>query len=219
MNTEIILLVAGIIGTIAFSVSGALVAIENKLDLFGVVILGVITAVGGGLLRDIVFGFEIAMIAGPTFLYISLGVSLAVFVFMYFFGKISWENSKIYKTFFNIIDSIGLGAFTVVGINTCLHNNVHNALPIFFSALLTAVGGGLMRDIMVRKIPFIFRKHIYAVAALFGTMLYYVLYKINTPDLFNTIITVLVVVIIRYLAFRFEWSLPKVHLKDENGLQ
>ena len=91
---------------------------------------------------------------------------------------------------------------------------VTNIFPVTFYAVLTAVGGGLIRDVMVMKIPVIFRKHIYAVAAIIGAFYFYIIDYYGCPYTISAITTVLLIVVIRYLAFRFEWSLPKVALKD-----
>lgn len=214
MNVEILLIITAVLGTIAFSVSGALIAIENKLDLFGVIMLGCITACGGGLIRDVMIGKELAIFSTPWYLLISACTGLIVFIFMYFLKKSSWENSKIYKVFYNITDSIGLGTFVVTGANVALAYNINSILPVCFYGVLTACGGGLIRDIMVMKIPAIFRKHIYAVASIIGAVIFYVMYYFNILYVVNVLTTVTLVVIIRYLAFYFEWSLPKVTLNE-----
>lgn len=214
MSIETLLMITTIIGTVAFSVSGALVAIENKLDLFGVIILGTVTACGGGVLRDVMMHQNILMFEDPWYFYLSLLTGLLVFIAMYFLQNLKWENSKIYKIFFNITDSIGLGTFVVLGANVAVSNGVQSFVAITFYAVLTAVGGGLIRDLSVMKIPVIFRKHIYAVASIIGAVYFYLITLANCPYTIAVITTVLIVVIIRYLAFRFEWSLPRVYLKD-----
>lgn len=214
MSIETLLMITTIIGTVAFSVSGALVAIENKLDLFGVIILGTVTACGGGVLRDVMMHQNILMFEDPWYFYLSLLTGLLVFIAMYFLQNLKGENSKIYKIFFNITDSIGLGTFVVLGANVAVSNGVQSFVAITFYAVLTAVGGGLIRDLSVMKIPVIFRKHIYAVASIIGAVYFYLITIADCPYTIAVITTVLIVVIIRYLAFRFEWSLPRVYLKD-----
>ena len=216
MDVELLILIAGIIGTIAFAVSGALIAIENKLDLFGVLILGCVTACGGGLIRDIMLKREITLFNSPWYPIIACSVSLLVFIAMYFLKSEKWEDSKIYKVFYNITDSIGLGAFVITGADIAILSGNANIFPVVFYAVLTACGGGMIRDILVMKIPAIFRKHIYAVAAIIGALYFYLLYYFNVPHPVIAITTVILVVIIRYLAFRFEWSLPKVKLTEDN---
>lgn len=214
MNVEILLIITAVLGTIAFSVSGALIAIENKLDLFGVIILGCITACGGGLIRDVMIGRELAIFKTPWYLLISAITGAIVFIIMYFLKKTSWENSKLYKVFFNITDSIGLGTFVVTGANVALSCEINSMLAVCFYGVLTACGGGLIRDLMVMKIPAIFRKHIYAVASIIGAVIFYAMYYFEILYVVNVLTTVVLVVIIRYLAFYFEWSLPKVTLTE-----
>lgn len=214
MNVEILLIITAVLGTIAFSVSGALIAIENKLDLFGVIMLGCITACGGGLIRDVMIGKELAIFKTPWYLLISAITNAIVFIIMYFLKKTSWENSKIYKVFFNITDSIGLGTFVVTGANVALSSGIDSMLPVCFYGVLTACGGGLIRDLMVMKIPAIFRKHIYAVASIIGAVIFYTMNYFEILYVVNVLTTVVLVVIIRYLAFYFEWSLPKVTLTE-----
>ena len=213
MEIELLILIAGIIGTVAFSISGALIAIENEMDVFGVIILSVITACCGGLLRDTIIGGKINIFENPWYCLIAVITGVVVFTTMYFLKNLKWENSKVYKTTFNIIDSIGLGAFVVTGAGNALNSSMNSAFAVIFFAVLTAVGGGIIRDIIVNKIPAVFRKHVYAVAAIIGAVVFYSLKYFNIDYTINVIVTIGLVVIIRYLAFRFEWSLPKVHLK------
>lgn len=213
-GVEIIILIFGIIGTVAFSISGALCAIENKLDLFGVCILGVVTACGGGVIRDIMLQRDIAMFTEWHFPLISFVTSLLVFIIMYKLKNLEWENSNIYKITYNLIDSIGLGAFVVVGANAAI-STTSSIFPIVFHAVLTACGGGLLRDMMVAKIPDIFRKHIYAIAAIVTALFHYLLNYVGCNYLLNVILTVILIVVIRMLASYFKLSLPKVKLKED----
>lgn len=212
MSLEIVMIIAGVIGTIAFAVSGALIAIENKLDLFGVIILGCVTACGGGLFRDMILNTKISMFEEPWYCGIALGVSLVVFVILYFFKSLSFEDNKGYQIFYNVTDSIGLGAFVVTGAMSSINAGVTNVFPVVFFAVLTACGGGLLRDMMVMKIPAIFRKHIYAVAAIIGGLYFYLLNYFNVSYAITSSTTILLVVVIRYLAFHFKLSLPKVSI-------
>ncbi len=214
-SIEIIILILGIIGTIAFSISGALTAIEKHLDLFGVCILGIITACGGGVLRDTMLHKDIAMFIEWWFPLISLTTSLLVFLFMFKLKNFEWENSKIYQTTYNLVDSLGLGAFIVVGANSAMNVGVNNCFPIIFYAVLTAVGGGLLRDIFVCKIPDIFRKHIYAVASIIVAIYHYILIKVGCIYAINVTTAVILIVAIRYLAYHYRLSLPKIKLKDD----
>ena len=131
---------------------------------------------------------------------------------MYFLKKVKIINSRWYKISFNITDSLGLGAFIYVGAQIAINSGVTNAFLIIFCAVLSAVGGGILRDIMACRIPVIFRKHIYAVAAIIGAIVFYVLNNIGIWYPISGIITIILVVIIRFLAFYFEWNLPRVKI-------
>ena len=213
MDAQIIILVFGIIGTIAFAISGALIAIEKDLDLLGVIILGVITACGGGLMRDMMIGEGISIFKEPIFPLLATITALVVFIIMYLIRDLKWEKSKPYKLCYNMIDSIGLGAFVVTGATVALEKVSTDIFPVAFYSVLTGVGGGMIRDICVCKIPAIFRKHIYAIAAIIGALVYYLTFYLKAPVLLSILLTVILVVVIRFLAFWFEWSLPKVKLK------
>lgn len=213
MSIELILLITGIIGTIAFSISGALVGIENNMDIFGVVILGWSTACFGGCFRDIMMNTTIQMFESYIYSVISFITSTIVFIIMYKLKNLSWESNKGYKLMINLIDAIGLGAFVVVGVQASYGLENQNFFSVTFYGVLTAVGGGLVRDIMARKIPVIFRKHIYAVAAIIGAVFYYFMNVIGFNDIASVLLTVAIVFVIRFLAYHFELSLPRVELK------
>ena len=215
MDIEMIKLVFGIVGTIAFAVSGALIAIENKLDLFGVIILAIVTASGGGLFRDIMIGKSIAMFESYYYPAISFITAVIVFMIMSLIRNLKWEESKTYKIFYNITDSLGLGTFVIVGASIAYDCGINDLFPVAFYGVLTACGGGMLRDILVCKIPAIFRKHIYAVAAIIGALLFYFMNKANVWYPVSGSITILSVVAIRYLAFHFELNLPKVKLNTD----
>lgn len=216
MDIEIMLRVIEYIGTIAFAISGALIAIENKMDILGVVILGSTTAVGGGLFRDIIIGRDMpSMFANPSYVIVAAVTTLIVFLVMYFLKNTKVIESKIYKIGFNITDSLGLGVFVVIGATQTMEAGVTNHFMIIFCSVLTAVGGGMLRDIMAAHIPAIFRKHIYCVAAIIGAVLYYCIILNSHMYPLASILSIVVVVVIRYLAFHFQLNLPKVKINEE----
>lgn len=216
MDIEIMLRVIEYIGTIAFAISGALIAIENKMDILGVVILGSTTAVGGGLFRDIIIGRTMpSMFANPSYVIVAAATTLIVFLVMYFLKNTKVVESKIYKIGFNITDSLGLGVFVVVGATQTMEAGITNHFMIIFCSVLTAVGGGMLRDIMAAHIPAIFRKHIYCVAAIIGAVLYYCIILNSHMYPLASILSIVVVVLIRYLAFHFQLNLPKVKINEE----
>lgn len=210
MSIDVMVAVVEYIGTIAFAISGALIAIENRMDILGVAILGCVTAVGGGLLRDIILNLQPAMFLDPTYVIVAVVTTIVVFVTMYFLKNFKVIHSKAYKVTFNIVDSLGLGIFIVIGARATMNTGTTNHFLIIFCAVLTAVGGGMLRDLMACRIPVIFRKHIYAVAAIIGALFFYIFILNSGFYSYAVIATIILVVVIRYLAFRFELNLPRV---------
>lgn len=199
-----------IIGTIAFASSGAMVGIKKQMDLLGVCVLGMTTAVGGGMIRDLILGVTPPiMFQNPTYALLALAFSVFVFCSMYFFqGKLT--HGKVYDSIMMIFDSLGLGLFTVVGVTSALNIGYETTgfLQIFVG-VLTGVGGGVLRDIMAGQTPYIFVKHVYASASIIGAGACVLIGK-WFGELPAMLIGAMVVFIIRTLAVRFRWNLPKI---------
>ena len=208
-----ILFALEIIGTGTFAVSGVITAFEKKLDILGAIVLGTVTAVGGGILRDIILGYlPPSAFRNPVYTLTAIVTSVAVFVLAYFLGEKLKTHYSVYSQVINIFDSIGLAVFTVAGVNSAFDRGFgDNAFLTMFVAVLTGVGGGVLRDIMAGKIPKILRKRIYALAVIIGAGIYYILINFN---LCNEISAVLIgagsVLIIRILATIFRWNLPRI---------
>ena len=216
MNFELTLIIIEYIGTIAFAISGAIIAIENKMDILGVMILGTTTAVGGGIMRDVIIGRDVPVVfENPSFLIVAGITTILVFITFVILKRLDLTQNRIYKIVLNITDSLGLGVFVIIGATSTLDAGVTNHLLVLFCSVLTAVGGGVLRDIMAAKIPGIFRKHIYCVVAILGAVFFYVLMINTSENAYNIIAfsTILIVVLCRYLAFHFELNLPKVRIE------
>ena len=203
-----------IIGTISFAVSGSLLAMEKDCDLFGVIVLGCITAIGGGMIRDMILGIHPPMaFQHPIYAFVAILTSLLTF-FLVYINKITFKKYKrMLDTIDLLFDSIGLGIFVVVGINTAIDSQSTSAFLILFTGLITGVGGGILRDMMAMKIPMVLRKRIYAIAALIGGYTYYLLLSI-LPSTIAILIGTGTTIIIRLLAAYYKWSLPRVKLHD-----
>lgn len=196
-----VLLILELIGTIAFAISGAGVAIEKKMDIFGVAILGTSTAVGGGIIRDIILGkTPPAAFEQPIYAIVAITVSLIVFI-----PKIRRIINKQNSLPILIMDSIGLAVFTVIGVRAGMA--LGNIFLAVFVGVLTGVGGGVLRDLFAGNRPQIFVKHFYACASLCGAIAAVALWKIggNIAMLVGAALTVT----LRLLAAKFKWSLPK----------
>lgn len=203
-----------IIGTIAFAIGGSVLAIKNKMDILGVIILGVIASLGGGLIRDIVINSEnIVLFSQPIYLLISVLTSQIVFLIFYYSKRIDLFDNKYFNFILNIIDGIGLGVFVVIGAKAAI--NVTDNLPlIVFSAFITGVGGGVIRDLLVNRIPNIFRKHVYAVAALIGIAIYLLCIHLEL-EIVGSLCCVIIVTLLRVISQHFKLSLPKVEVGEE----
>ena len=198
------------VGTIAFASSGAMVAIKKQLDLLGVIVLGVTTAVGGGMLRDIIIGnVPPNLFKDPVYVLLAFITVMILFVIVRRNQMILASRSiEMYEKVMNIFDAVGLGAFTVVGIDTAvLAGYGRHHFLIIFLGVITGVGGGLLRDIMAGETPYILRKHVYASASITGAVLYAYL-----QDYMNNDAAMLIgagsVILIRVLATRYCWNLP-----------
>lgn len=203
-----------ILGVIAFSISGAMVAIRRKTDLFGVILLAIITAHGGGLTRDIVFGFSPPAIFGlKYYILISTVVAIIVFLFARKFSHTYLENELRIEHINDVFDALGLGVFAVIGVKVGIEQGHYgHALICITCGLLTGICGGMLRDVLTNYTPFVLVKRIYAVAALAGASVYYILYiyghVIHINETFAIIIGVAVTFILRILAMTFKWNMP-----------
>lgn len=206
-----VLFIMEIIGTVAFSCSGAMIAIRRKLDLLGIIILGVVTAVGGGMIRDVLIGVH-----PPTLfvkpVYVTVAVIAAICMFLSMKSRRLTRlllEDEYYDWTMNLMDAIGLGAFTVVGVNTAVSKGYGDYMFLtVFLGVITGVGGGLLRDMMAGVVPGILRKHVYACASIAGALCQ-VLITSFVPNDLALIISAALVVIIRLLARHYEWNLPR----------
>ncbi len=202
-----ILFALEIIGTIAFAISGAVVGIQKKMDIFGVCILGLTASVGGGILRDLILNITPpAAFQNPAFAVTAILVSILFFIPAV---RNAFEHWKVYEALILIMDSIGLGLFTVVGVQVATAAMPErNLFLITFVGVLTGVGGGILRDVFAGNTPYIFIKHFYACASIIGAWTCALLWPL-TGSVPAMITGATLTVILRLLAARFRWSLPK----------
>lgn len=219
MTLDTYIFIMEVIGTIAFASSGAMVGVKKEMDLLGVCVLGMTTAVGGGMIRDLILGVTPpVMFQNPLYAVMAILFSILVFCCVYFIKGI--EQSRFYAAYDRLMmlsDSLGLGIFTVVGVNAAL--SVDYATTGFlqvFVGVLTGVGGGVLRDVMAGNKPYIFVKHIYASASLIGAVLCVCVGRMF-GQLTGMLLGAVAVFIIRILAAHFKWNLPRIHqeVKDE----
>lgn len=162
-----IIFVVEIIGTIAFGMSGAMVAIDKDLDYYGIAFFSIITATGGGIVRDIILGNIPIAISNPMYALISLLSAIIVIVFYKYINRLT----KILQVF----DALGLAAFTVIGAEYAINSGLDNIYGVVTMAVLTGTGGGVLRDVFSKEIPYVFRKEVYAVASIIGASIFFLL--------------------------------------------
>lgn len=211
---EHILLIIEIIGTIAFAVSGAEVGLKKGMDIFGVTILGLTTAVGGGVIRDLILGnTPPATFRHPVYAVVAICVSIIMFlpVVRRFFER----REKLYHYAMLLMDSLGLGIFTVVGIQTAYSmNGEHGIFLLIFVGVVTGVGGGVLRDVMSGNTPYVFVKHFYATASLIGALVSAFIWPC-LGDAWSMVIGAALITVLRLCAAHYRWSLPKAEVKTE----
>ena len=205
-----------LIGTVAFAVSGAITGMEKKMDIFGVAILGLTTAVGGGIIRDMLIGNTPPQtFQDPVYAVISIVTAIIVF---YLAGRRKNSMSPhLWDILLLVMDTLGLGIFTVVGVNAGIRQgHMDNAFLLVFLGTITGVGGGLLRDMMASVPPYIFVKHIYACASIIGAIVCVYMNRF-VGNVEAMVVSSIVVVLIRYLAAHYHWNLPRLSPHEEQN--
>jgi len=187
----------------AFAVTGAFKAIEHKADIVGIIILATITGVAGGTIRDIILGKTLPnSLVDPIYVIITI-ISAVVLFFLYSKLRQHWN---IFLKF----DALGLGIFTVIGATFAYNLVGMNFLVIVLSGMLTAIGGGILRDIFVNQTPIVFVKELYASASFIGAVLFYLTLLITNEIYAATIIGMVITTVLRLVAMKYNWNLPRV---------
>ena len=203
---------AQIIGTVAFAASGAMLAIDRDLDLFGVLFLGVITAVGGGAIRDLLLGsFPPVAFRDATYVLVAFVTALIVFLLAAMGNVRYWRERDAMDRAFNLLDAIGLGIFSAVGAQTAMSAGFSgNAFLCVFMGMTTGVGGGILRDLLSKTVPAVLKRRIYAVASIIGAATYFYMVKLSAGAPVAMLAGMLITVLIRMLATHYAWNLPRV---------
>lgn len=197
------LYIIDILGTISFAVSGAFMAMDKKLDPFGVLVIAFVTAIGGGTLRDILIGnLPVGWLKNET---VTIVIFCSAIVTMVF-GK----YLKHLSTTLFLFDALGLGLFTIVGIKLGIAQDFSIGICITLGTI-TACFGGVVRDVFLNHIPLLFRKEIYAIACIAGGLIYFMLQELKLHADVITILCILIIFIIRILAVRYKISLPQLY--------
>ncbi|MCI6659024.1 MAG: trimeric intracellular cation channel family protein [Eubacteriales bacterium] len=201
-----------IIGTVAFAFSGAMVGIRKKFDLFGILMMGIITSVGGGVTRDVILNVSPpVMFEHPTYCIVAAVSSMLMF---FPFVRKFLDNKFVHGMIFVAVDSLGLAAFTVAAVMYCFNIGVTNLFLIVTVSCISGVGGGLLRDVIAGDRPYIFTKHVYAIAAFVGASVAVGVYELTGKE-WATVIGFIVIIAIRYVAVKYHLNFPTIEDKKE----
>ncbi len=184
------------------SLSATIPAIKRKFDLFGIAFIAFVTSLGGGTVRDVMLGtFPVSWIEKP---YISLAILSGLLVSFLFTRRIS----RFRRTFF-WFDTLGISVMTIIGTQKAIEAGVPEFNTVFFG-VISAILGGIIRDILCNEVPLIFRKEFYAVPCLVGGYLYLGLVELNCPDYVSTFVAIIFIVVFRFLAIKYKLSMPNL---------
>lgn len=211
-----VITVLEIIGTVAFAISGAMIAARYSLDLFGVILVGCVTAVCGGILRDVLLAqLPPAVFYNKILLLIAAVTSLVVFIVFYFNSEKFEKLEKRIESVNTLFDAIGLAVFSVIGVEVSITSGYgENALLSISMGVITGIGGGIIRDILVDKIPYVLKKHIYALASICGSIAYYII-RNSANKISGLCVALPLMVAIRLLAAKYHWKLPKIKPEEK----
>ena len=195
--------VLDLFGTMAFAVTGAFKAIEHKADIVGIIILATITGVAGGTIRDVIFGKTLPnSLIDPTYVIITVISAIVLFLL--------YSKMKKHWNVFLKFDAVGLGVFTVIGATFAYNLFGMNFLIIVLSGMLTAIGGGILRDVFVNQTPIVFVKELYASASFIGAITFYFTLLITNEVYAATILGIILTTGLRLVAMKYNWNLPRV---------
>ena len=190
----------------AFAVTGAFKAIEKKSDIVGILLLATITGVSGGTIRDVVMGEFPRSITDPSYVIVTV-LSGTVIFFLYSSLKKHWN-------LFLKFDAIGLGVFTVIGSTFAYNIFGLNFLAILLAGMLTAIGGGIIRDVIVQQVPIVFVKEFYASASFVGIVIFYLILLMISEIYLATVVGIVMTTSLRLVAMKYNWNLPRVKKID-----
>lgn len=210
-NTDTIIFIMELIGTVAFASSGTLTALKQDMDIFGVNVLAIVTAVGGGVIRDLIIGrTPPVMFLRPVYALVAMATCNLLFLIFYCNRRLL-ESSFIvtYEKLMLLLDAIGLGIFTVTGVSTGMGTTYSaNFFLVTFLGVITGVGGGVLRDILAIQKPYILVRHVYACASILGACACILLWPLGSIPAMWT--GAAIVLIVRICAMVFKWNLPKL---------
>jgi uncharacterized membrane protein YeiH len=207
-SIPLLLQILDLFGVMVFAVTGALKAIQYKMDIVGVIILASSTGLAGGIIRDILLDrLPPKIILDPYYPTIAVATGVIVF-FLHPFFK---ERENLFLKF----DAIGLGVFSIIGSSIAYEMLGLNFLAMAISGIFTAIGGGIVRDVFVKEIPLVFIKELYASASFLGILIFFILLYFDSNYNISMIVCIVIITLFRLLAMKYNWNLPKTYLRKE----
>ena len=205
-SSEFFIYFLDLFGTVAFAITGAFKAIDKKFDIIGILVLATITGVAGGTIRDVILGRVPNSIVDPTYVIVTIASGITIF-FLYSRLKKHWN-------LFLKFDAIGLGVFTIIGATFAYNIFGLNFLAILLAGVLTAAGGGILRDIFVNQVPIVFVKEFYLSASFIGIVIFSIILYFTNELYYATIVGITLTSSLRLIAMKYNWNLPKVKNND-----
>lgn len=196
-------MIANFMGIIAFAASGSFKGFKYKLDILGIIVLSVITSVGGGIIRDVMLNKVPFILSHPHDIYLATIVAVILFIITKKKEIISKYNTKLL-----ILDAIGLAIFTIIGAKIAMDNN-QSLISVAIISTITGVGGGVLRDVLCSEIPIVLKEDVYAVLCFFGAILYYFLVLLLNNEFITSIIIFVLILTIRLIVIKYKLNLPK----------
>lgn len=196
-------------GVAAASISGAIRAVECKMDITGAILLAFVTANAGGTIRDVILGSEVFWIRDQTYIWLTCIIGAATFITIYFKGQI-WGNKKI-NSMLLVTDAMGIAAFSLAGVEKSLAFGQNNAVAVIMG-VWTAIGGGIIADVISNRIPFVFTHALlYITVSFFGSICFLALANNNVSHTLASIIAAFFMIGFRLMSIKYKWKLPKIH--------
>lgn len=201
LDVNAVLFGVELLGVLAFAIAGALRAIEGEMDVFGVLVLALITALGGGFIRDILIDRFPTSLATPIYFYTATAGWVLTLL--------TRRTLKKYLYWIKVFDALGLGIFSALGAQVAIASHL-NVLSVLLLGLLTGIGGGIIRDLLANEVPLVLRQEVYALASLIGIAALWLVAQLGAPITAAVIFGALAVFVIRLIAIRRNWNLPRL---------
>ena len=200
-----LLFILDMIGTFSFAISGAMVGVKKNMDLFGIIVLGIVTAIGGGTIREVFTGeFPPFAFRQDIYFYLAITGSLITYLFMNQLQRI--------KSVVLLADAVGLGTFVTIGVTSALAVDITPTGAVVLGTI-SAIAGGMIRDVLAGEIPFVLTRDFYAVSCILGGIVYLVMAGLEAPQNITIAVVTSVVIVLRVLAIRYGWKLPRAIVK------